>query len=64
MTKQPENANNPKKERKTYEKPQIEQVNLVPEQAVLSVSGCKVANGRNYEEGQGCMATMCSSPNF
>jgi hypothetical protein len=62
--KQPENAKNPPKERKAYEKPQIEQVNLVPEQAVLSVSGCKVGNGNNYDGGHGCMATMCSSASF
>ena len=64
MSKQADNIDSPKKERKTYEKPQIEQVNLVPEQAVLSVSGCKVGNGINYHDDHGCMTTTCSSPSF
>ena len=49
-----------KKSRKTYKKPQINQVKLVIEEAVLA--GCKVQAGNPGKETKHCNVTTCVTP--
>jgi hypothetical protein len=49
------------KSRKTYKKPQINQVKLVIDEAVLA--GCKIANGdQNGPQPKHCGHAQCVSP--
>ena len=49
-----------KKIRKTYKKPQINQVKLVVEEAVLA--GCKIASGNPGMTDKHCNHTKCVTP--